>query len=118
MLYSLVAYRTFDSNHKAQEPSRCRDSLHGHHFGVRATVAFDDLDANGMPRGSESLEEALARLIFEFDHRQLELILPTRHPATLTSIAAYLFDRLAQGFKDLESVEVSDERGLCGRVSR
>ena len=105
MNYHFLTQHSFESDHQADEPERCR-KRHGHRFTVVATVEHEQLD-NGMPRGGKGFDDAVRALCTELDHRPLSEMLPGVQQ-TLPALAAHFFERLASQYPGLKNVAVFD----------
>lgn len=105
MNYTFLTQHSFESDHQAEQPERCR-RCHGHRFTLVAAIEHEQLDG-GMPRGGQGFDDAVRALCDEFDHKPLGEIAPGIHQ-TLPGMAAYFFERLAPRFPGLKSVAVFD----------
>lgn len=93
----------FDASHQVEGRERCRRN-HGHHW----TVMIGHRSRDGDASKGEDLRLALARLLVEWDHRDLNEMIPEFAETTPERLAVWIMERLLSVDSMLTIVEVSD----------
>jgi 6-pyruvoyltetrahydropterin/6-carboxytetrahydropterin synthase len=104
-MYEIFVKTHFSSAHYLRDyPGKC-EFLHGHNWEVEAGVRVEKLDSLGMGIDFRDLKSAVAVIMKELDHRNLN-----EHPAfqdvnpSSEHIAAYVYRRLGEELKDFSGV--------------
>lgn len=117
-MFEIAVEKTFSAAHAIRIRGSL-ETLHGHDWRVRATVAADDLDDDGLVCDFDDLAEILDRIIAPFRNRTLNDVAPfdERNP-TAEEVARWIGDSLATSVPPdarrrvrLTSVTVSEAPG-------
>ncbi len=93
-MYEITVQKTFSAAHILDIGSE-REELHGHNFKVEATVASEELNADGLVLDFRVLKQWLSTILEELDHTFLNDRAPFRDTSpTSEHIARFIYDRL------------------------
>jgi 6-pyruvoyltetrahydropterin/6-carboxytetrahydropterin synthase len=122
-MFDIFIKTSFSAGHHLREyPGNC-EHPHGHNWSVKVTVRATELDHLGMGVDFRTLKKAVAKVMDDLDHRDLN-----EHPAFLDknpsseNIAVYIFAELGPVLKNgrysLYSVSVgeTDNTGVTYRA--
>ena len=105
-MYEITVQKTFSAAHTLDIGSE-REELHGHNFKVEATVASEELNADGLVLDFRVLKQWLSTILEELDHTFLNDRPPFRDTSpTSEHIARFIYDRLEKNTASLD-LEVS-----------
>ncbi len=94
-MFDIFIKTSFSAGHHLREYLGNCENPHGHNWSVKVTVRAAELDQLGMGVDFRTVKKAVAEIMDDLDHRDLN-----RHPAFLTknpsseNIAAHIFAKL------------------------
>ncbi|MBN2538934.1 MAG: 6-carboxytetrahydropterin synthase [Deltaproteobacteria bacterium] len=95
-MYEITVQKTFSAAHTLDIGSE-REELHGHNFKVEATVASEELNADGLVLDFRILKRWVSVILEELDHTYLNDRAPFRDISpTSEHIARFIYDRLVK----------------------
>ena len=105
-MYNLIVDSHFSAAHQLKGYRGKCASLHGHTWGVSATVRAGELDEIGMCLDFKKIARSLDEVVEQFDHRNLNELpeFATINP-TAENISRIIFDKLS-GKIDTEKVRL------------
>ena len=93
-MYEITIQKTFSAAHTLDIGSE-REQLHGHNFKVEATVASEELNADGLVLDFRILKRWVRTILEELDHTYLNDLDPFRDTSpTSEHIARFIYERL------------------------
>ena len=108
MPFLLRVHDRFEAAHHLTSYRGEPEPVHGHSWRVEVVLLAEELDDEGMGFDFLEVRGALAELVEELDHRDLNTVPPfDRSSPTTERIAAWLFDRLAERLPEAGLVEVT-----------
>jgi len=93
-MYEITVHKTFSAAHTLDIGGE-REQLHGHNFRVEATVASEELNADGLVLDFRVLKEWLGSILEGLDHTFLNDLEPFKDTGpTAERMARFIHDRL------------------------
>ncbi|MDO9515998.1 MAG: 6-carboxytetrahydropterin synthase [Syntrophales bacterium] len=93
-MYEITVHKTFSAAHTLDIGSE-HEALHGHNFKVEATVASEELNADGLVLDFRVLKQWVNKILEDLDHTFLNDRSPFRDISpTSEHIARFIYDRL------------------------
>ena len=122
-MYEITVESSFSAAHRLKNYQGPCEKLHGHNWLVRAQVRCETLDAAGLGIDFRVLRGHLRKILNEFDHSDLNLVLdPLGINPSSENIARYIFEKLEKELSlwsgRVTKVEVFETPGSCAAYSR
>ena len=93
-MYEITVTKTFSAAHTLDIGSE-REELHGHNFKVEATVASEELNADGLVLDFRVLKKWVNEILEELDHTFLNDLPAFKNSGpTSENIARFIYNRL------------------------
>jgi 6-pyruvoyltetrahydropterin/6-carboxytetrahydropterin synthase len=93
-MYEITVRKTFSAAHTLNIGGK-REDLHGHNFRVEATVASEELNADGLVLDFRVLKEWVNEILGELDHTFLNNLPPFSNISpTAENIARFIYNKL------------------------
>ncbi|MBW2544558.1 MAG: 6-carboxytetrahydropterin synthase QueD [Deltaproteobacteria bacterium] len=93
-MYEITVKKTFSAAHTLDIGSE-REELHGHNFKVEATVASEELNADGLVLDFRVLKKWVNEILEDLDHTFLNNLPAFKNTVpTSENIARFIYDRL------------------------
>ncbi len=93
-MYEITVRKTFSAAHTLNIGGK-REDLHGHNFRVEATVASEELNADGLVLDFRVLKEWVNEILVDLDHTFLNNLPPFSNISpTAENIARFIYNKL------------------------
>jgi 6-pyruvoyltetrahydropterin/6-carboxytetrahydropterin synthase len=93
-MYEITVRKTFSAAHTLNIGGKC-EALHGHNFRVEATVASEELNADGLVLDFRVLKKWVNEILGELDHTFLNNLPAFGNISpTAENIARFIYNRL------------------------
>ena len=108
MTYALRARSRFEAAHHLRSYRGVPEPAHGHSWRVEACVETATLDDEGIGFDFVRLQQALAALVAQLDHRDLNTVAPfDRSSPTTERLAVWFFEGLRRALPEAPLREVT-----------
>lgn len=93
-MYEITVRKTFSAAHTLNIGGK-REDLHGHNFRVEATVASEELNADGLVLDFRVLKKWVNEILVDLDHTFLNNLAPFSNISpTAENIARFIYNKL------------------------
>ena len=93
-MYEITVRKTFSAAHTLNIGGK-REDLHGHNFRVEATVASEELNADGLVLDFRVLKKWVNEILVDLDHTFLNNLPPFSNISpTAENIARFIYNKL------------------------